>query len=491
MMSSDRVVARAARLRRLRDTDAGLALLRADLLPVLVAVLAERFTGTRRSWPSAEFLELLSDDLDVLRDAGFDLPRTAQDYLSEWVRQGLLIRRAGEAREEIIEPSPATARALRFAADLESPHSAVTSSRLGNLAELLGRLAIDTDPEQASRLETLQRQRDLLDAEIAAVEAGRYTPLSDDLALEQLTEILHLAAEIPDDFGQVSAALEELNRGLREQIIGQSGSRGDILDEVFAGVDLLENSEAGRTFAAFHSLVLDPEQAVALDQAVDSVLSRDFTAALTRDEVVFLRRLLTTLQRESTSVRQVMTGFSRSLRRFVETHAYREHRRLATALAEAQSAAVAASRVARPFDPSGYVLDSSSVPIRSISSWSLHNPADVRTAQPVTEHVAAPLDLALLRRKVRESEIDFAELRGAVVDVLRRRPVASIADVLSEHPASQGLASVVGLLLLAHSAGSRADGVEDLTWCAVTGAPRSVSVARYVFHDVPDEWRTA
>lgn len=490
-MTSDRVVARAVRLRRLRDADAGLALLRADLLPVLVAVLAERFSGTRRSWPSAEFLESFSDDLDVLRDAGFDLPRNAQEYLSEWVRQGFLIRRAGEAREEIIEPSPATARALRFAADLESPHSAVTSSRLSNLADSLARLAIDTDPEQASRLETLHRQRELLDAEIAAVEAGRYTPLPEDLALEQLAEILHLAQEIPDDFGQVSAALEDLNRGLREQIVGQMGSRGDILDEVFAGVDLLENSEAGRTFAAFHALVLDADRAVALDEAVSTVLSRGFTSALTRDEVLFLRRLLTTLQRESTSVRQAMTGFSRSLRRFVETHAYREHRRLATALAEAQAAALAASRVARLFDPSGYVLDSSSMSIRSISAWSLHNPADVRTAQPVTEHVAEPLDLARLRMQVRESEIDFAELRGAVVDVLSRRPVASVADVLGEHPASQGLASVVGLLLLAHSAGSRASGVERLGWRAATGAPRTVSVARYVFHHVPDEWRTA
>ena len=481
-MTSDRVAAHAAGLRRLRETDTGLALLRSDLMPVVVGVLAERFAGTERSWPSAEFLEQLGADLDVLRDAGFELPRNAQEYLSEWVRQGYLIRRAGEARAETVEPSPATRRALRFASDTESPHSAVTSSRLTNLAEQLARLAIDTDPEQASRLESLHRQRDALDAEIAAVEAGNYNPLADDLALEQLAEILHLAAEIPGDFTQVSTGLEDLNRGLREQIIGQSGSRGDVLEDVFAGVDLLETSEAGRTFAAFHALVLDPERAVALDDAVMSVLNRGFTAALNRDEIVFLRRLLTTLQRESTSVRAVMTGFSRSLRRFVETHAYREHRRLAAALGKAQSAALDASRLLRPFDSSGYVLDSSSFPIRSISAWRLHNPADVRTATPVTAHESAPLDLAILRHQVRQSEIDFAELRAAVIDVLD--------EVLADHPATQGLASVVGLLMLAHTAGTQSAGTERVGWRATSGQPRTVRVSRYVFDQVPADWRT-
>lgn len=490
-MSSERVAARAVGLRRLREADAGLQLLRADLLPVAVSVLQERFPTTRRTLAAVEFIGLLSDDLDVLRDAGFDLPRTAQEYLSEWVRQGLLVRRAGEGREETVELSPSAQRALRFAAELESPHSAVTSSRLTNLAEQLARLALETDPEQESRLESLRRQRDALNAEIAEVEAGRYQPMPDELALEQLAEILHLAGEIPGDFAQVSDALEQLNRGLRERIIGQAGSRGDVLDEVFAGVDVIENSEAGRTFAAFHALVLDPERAVALDDAVSTVMSRGFTAALTRDEVVFLRRLLTTLQRESTGVRSVMTGFSRSLRRFVETHAFREHRRLADALAEAQAAALAASRVARPFDSSGYVLDASSFGIRSIGGWSLHNPADVRTADPVVAHHSAPLDLESLRAQVRESEIDFDELRAAVVDTLQRRPIATVAEVLDDHPATQGLASVVGLLLLAHATGSIAAGVESLRWQSASGHARSVSVSRYLFHEVPEDWRKA
>lgn len=140
---------RAASLRRMRESDAGLALLRADLFPVLAAVLAEHLGGTQRVRPAVEFLELLTVDLDLLRDAGFDLPRSAPEYLTEWVRQGILVRRAGEAREETVELSPAAQVAVRFASGLAAQRSAVTSSRLANVSDLLARLARGTDPDPA------------------------------------------------------------------------------------------------------------------------------------------------------------------------------------------------------------------------------------------------------------------------------------------------------------------------------------------------------
>jgi len=489
VVTQDQVVGRAAALRRLRESDAGLALLRADLFPVLAAVLAEHLGGTQRVRPAVEFLDLLGVDLDLLRDAGFDLPRSATEYLTEWVRQGILVRRAGEARDETVELSPAAQVAVRFAAGLASQRSAVTSSRLANVSDLLARLARETDPEQSTRLAALREQRDELDAEIAAVEEGRFTPLAQDAAREQLDEILRLASEIPGDFAKVSDDLERLNHGLRERIINQQGTRGDVLDEVFAGVDLIEESDAGRSFRAFHDLVLDAERATAFDAAVAGVLARPFTSSVAPSELAFLRRLLTTLQQESSQVRLVMTGFSRSLRRFVESRAYHEHRRLADALAAASSAALEAARAVRPYEATGYTLDASSIPLSSIGGWSLHNPADVRSAEPVVTRPSGELDLDALRRQVRESEIDFAELRRAVVEAVDRLGPVTVGQVLAAHPATQGLASVVGLLLLADTAGTRVPGEEELSWTTAAGTARTVRAGRYLFDHSPSDWR--
>lgn len=488
-MAAGSVVALASTLRRMRD-DAGLLVLRADLLPVLVAVLHEHLGGTTRVLPAVDLIEALTEDLSELRGAGFDLPRTAADYVSEWVRQGVLVRRASTGRDETVELSPSAQQAVRFVAGLDVPRSSVTRSRLANVADLAGQLARDTDPTPESRLEALVLARDRIDAEIDAVQHGTFTAVADDLARERLDEIIRLAAEIPGDFARVSADFEALNRELRERIINQPGSRGDVLDSIFDGVDLIEESDAGRSFAAFYALLLDPSLSASLDDAVTSIMERDFAATLTRQEAYFLRHLLTALQSESGQVRTVMTGFSRSLRRFVETHAYREHRRLADALAEARSAAFQASRVTRPQDGIGVDLPGSSMALSSIGTWSLRNPADVRTAEPVLARDSGPLDLEALRQQVRESEIDFAELRAAVVDTLDRQPVATIGDVLASHPATQGLASIVGLLVLAESAGSLAAGVETLTWARGGGQHRTVRAHRYLFREVPDEWRT-
>ena len=57
-MAAGSVVALASTLRRMRD-DAGLQVLRADLLPVLVAVLHEHLGGPTRVLAAVDFIEAL------------------------------------------------------------------------------------------------------------------------------------------------------------------------------------------------------------------------------------------------------------------------------------------------------------------------------------------------------------------------------------------------------------------------------------------------
>ena len=479
------VVGSAVNAQRLGQL-AGLKLLRAELMPVLVAVLGPRFAD-RRIWPVGEFLTLLAEDLDDLRAAGFVLPRAFQEYLSEWIRDGMLIRRASQAREETVELSASASDALRFVRGLAMPQSTVTSSRLSNVAELLGALARDTDPVPASRLDALLAQRAVLDAEIAKIESGEYEPLSPVTALERLREILRLASEVPGDFAKVADELDRLNHALREQIINNASSRGAVLEKVFAGVDLIESSEAGRTFAAFHGLLLDPALADAFDAAVDAVLARAFATGLGHSEMTFLRHFLTGLQRDSEQVRQTLTSFSKSLRRFVETQEYREHKRLAEALSGAEAAVLAALRKSSSIRSVGYAIDLTSVPIASLGSWILHNPADVRTATEVAEHRTAELDIAELRAAVRLTEIDFSELQANIDETIAAQGTATIADVLDRFPATQGLASVVGLLVLAVAQATPATGWERWAWTSGTGRQRTVSGPRYVFSMRGDE----
>ncbi|MCL2632043.1 MAG: DUF3375 domain-containing protein [Coriobacteriia bacterium] len=463
--------------------------MRRDTMPVIAAVLGEHLGGQQRVRTVAELLELMENDLFELRGRGFDLPRTAQEYLSDWVSSRLVIRRPSEGREETVELSPSAQSALRFIASIESPSSSVTSSRLATVTSLLSSLARETDPDPTSRLEALIKERESIERSIQEVEAGRYEPMTTAMALERIAEIMTLANEVPGDFARVSEDIEQLNRSLRDQIIRQAGTRGSVLDQVFAGVDAIDNSDAGQSFNAFYSLVLDPERANNFDESVEAILSRDFALTLTDTEVAALRRWLSVLQSESSRVRNVMTSLARSLRRFVESHAYLEQRRLTEAVNEAKNVLHQVSKQLRPQTQAGYELASSSIPISSISSWNLLNPADTQVQRKVKVIDDQPLDLEELRRQIRLSEIDFGELRQSVIQVLDKQAVASISEILDSHPATQGLASVIGLIVLADTVGLASPEIDVLSWQSSEGQTHTAETGRRVFHTIPDDWR--
>jgi hypothetical protein len=491
-VDAPRVAGTASRLRTIIDAaDPSLAILRGDLMPATVAILTERLGGLTRQMAAAEFLDQLAADLDELRGLGFQLPRAASEYFADWVRMRILVRRPGTGRDETVELSPEAQDAIKYAVGLGSRRSRVTASRLANVSDLLARLARDTDTRQEERLQALLAERAVIDEQIRQVEAGEYRPIDDDTAIERLDEVLRLASEIPDDFARVSADFDTLNHDLREKIISSEGSRGDVLEQVFDGVDLIDESDEGKTFDAFYDMVLDPERAAVIDESIAHVLGRDFAATLTAQERSFLRGFLSALQRESNQVRSAMTGFARSLHAFVQTRAYQEHQQLTRAIAEAQSLLLELAHRANLISRTGYALPATAMSPSSVGAWTLYNPGDVRTVDPVKSSPVGTLDFAALQRQVRLSEIDFRELQTNVCDTLSRRQPATIGEVLAEHPATQGLASVVGLLTLAQSAGIVGSGTETLTWRSVSGAERVVAATRHLFTEVPDGWVVA
>ncbi|WP_394216383.1 DUF3375 domain-containing protein [Brachybacterium vulturis] len=456
-------VARALENRALFEGYGVLKLLRTDHAPTTLGLLGEHLAGNVRTRTAADLYDLLTADLEELRFHGLDLPRTAQQYCASWVSQGFLTRRA--AREERTEEFALTEEAhgaLRVIDQLHTPRDAVTRSRLALLTERLAALARDTDPDAAGRLDALRTERDRLEEQIATVLELGADPLPPAQALEAAEELYSLAIDVPSDFTRVRGELERLHRRLRLDLVEHEGSQGEILEQLFLGVDAIEDSEAGRSFAAFHSMLIDPIQESRFHEAVDALASRPFVARFGRERILYLQSYLSRLQRESHQVRHAMIDLSRSLREFVRSRQFEEFRALADRLRRPQRIGLEIAPHVRPHMKLGVALTLSTFTPRSIGQLRLLVPSDVTAEDDFAPAAAgAVLDLEALRATVRESEIDLAELTDAVDDVLTRRPSATIAEVLQEHPATQGLASIVGLLVLAHRHGERTPEAED------------------------------
>jgi hypothetical protein len=163
-------------------------------------------------------------------------------------------------------------------------------------------------------------------------------------------EIIALADGLTGDFRRVRDQFEALNRDLRASIMDDGSTRGEVLESLFAGADLIADSEAGRTFAAFWRLLTDPEQSSALDQAVDEVLSRGFSGSLESRERRFLLRLTRTLLDQGGMVHEVLRNLARSLKNFVQSREYLEQRRVNQVLREAQRASLALKEKVKAFE---------------------------------------------------------------------------------------------------------------------------------------------
>lgn len=440
-------------------------LLAADNGPVVIALLQAHLYEGERSLPASIFHERIERELERLRNAGEEWPKSAVHYVADWLAAGYLERRFPPgSREEDYELTTATVEAIRFVSGQVRPHSAATESRLGLVIGALAQLSSDTDSDKQRRIAGLRAEQARIEAEIAAIEGGAMQVLPAAAALERTREVIALADGLAGDFRRVRDEFENLNRELRERIMDSDGNRGEVLDALFAGIDLISDSEAGRTFTAFWRLLTDPVQSSTLEEALDQLMSREFVHALAPAERRFLLHITRTLLEQGGKVHEVLQSFARSLKHFVQTREYMEQRRINDLLRKAQRAALALKDEVKATDTLHYTLPLTSSKLSSLSQWVLHDPALQALPDRMADADPVAIDLDTVGGLVAQSEIDFRSLGANVRAVLAQHTQASVGDVLVRFPATQGLGSVLGLLALGSRHGLVGSATETVEW---------------------------
>ena len=504
---SDAVSARKEAYEQLRRASTW-RLLAATKAPAVLAILQSVFPAGDRRLPRSELVARVGAHLALLHDedpAPADAAdatdgdddgaesrggRSAADYVDGWVREGYLTRRDDPQRTETtFEPSPATIDAIQFIASLEEHRPTTTESRLTLVVQQFERLAHETETDRDVRLADLQRQRERVEAQIRELAEGELMLPSEEASTDRLRDILQIASELSGDFLQYREDLRAVDLHLREQILSPETSRGEILEQLLAGDDLLGQSSVGRTFTAFFRMLNDPGQTRTAQELVDRLLERDFARSLSRDERERLANVFSDLYDPAQEVLDVKTELYRSLARFVRSQDFRQHRVLLEALQEAQGVALAQKDEVATRTPFPLELDLSRVQLSSVSQHRLKDPTDPGAPAEAEVHDATALSVEVLADLVRANDIDLVGLTGHVNDVRGRSGQASIGDVLREQPAQQGLASVIGLMFLATSHAQEREGsTEIITWQELDGNVYAAKVPSFYFlDDVPVE----
>lgn len=479
------VLSLALAFKRLIESDSALGMLRADNLPVMAAVLGTHLGKPGAAIPTDELHERIEADLDELRDY-FELgDKRGKAFCDDWRRKGVLERRpASAARGEIYELSAAGFDAIRIIEQLRTPPTTTTQSRLVSLSQAVHNLAVETDPDQSRRLAQLEAEKNRIEQQIELIRQGEgeRTLLDDRMASERVRDILQQATGLPGDFARVRGRFEELNHELRVSILESDESQSRVLDEIFRGVDLIASSDEGKTFAAFAALLREPEHAAMFDEDISQILDRDFAEGLSLEERQALRLLMRHMKIGARDVQQTLSEFTRGLRNYVFSREFQTDRALLVLTREALSQAASITSVCKPTTNMDITLELPSVRMTSVGDIHLHDPEEFVTGEELDIAQATDIDYSMLVALARESEIDVTELVDNVNAALDVHSPVTVAEVLAQFPATQGVASVVGLVSLAVNHGERVPGENDiLDWVGFDEVGRSATVARWRF----------
>jgi hypothetical protein len=474
-------IKRIAQLRQLRERPLW-KLLASDNASLVLALLQKLLLQQDKVLPASALNEILAQELLELKRSGEDMPQKPQAYVAAWLAEGWLTRRLPlGAPEEEYELTTEAITAIRFLEGVLQPRSAATESRLASVIQQLTKLAEETNPDPTSRRKALLAERARIDRELDLLGRGAVETLDPERALERAREVIALADELAADFRRVRDDFDQLNRQLRADLLNNEGSRGQVLEQLFAGMDLIGETQAGKSFYAFWRLLTDLEQSTIFSESLTEVCTREFAMQLDPIERRFLRNLTNKLLDEGGNVHQVLQSFSRGLRTFVQSRDYLEQRRFTAVLRESQRDALAAKDQLRPNQDIGFRLWLTSAKIRSTSQWRLFDPTERMKDAVMEDAPASSVNLHDIAALVRNSEIDFALLKRNIQDRLQHSNVVSIEELLRFYPATQGLGTVVGYIYLATRHGQITPSHLEVSWTGMDAKHRSARVPAVYF----------
>lgn len=431
----------------LRTQHPAWVLLRSNNAALVLSFLGRVFVDANvGDLPASELAGELDDELFALnqRLGEGTFPKAAAAYLDDWADpdHGWLRKfypsGSDEARYDL---APAVEKALGWVRELRVREFIGTESRLNTIFELLRQMVFGADDDPERRLVELRRRRAELDEEIARAEAGEVAVLDAVSQRDRYQQFSRTARELLSDFREVEENFRRLDRRLREQIAGWSGSKGALLDEALGSRNSIAESDQGRSFQAFYDFLLSHQRQSELTDLLDRL--GDIEHLPGQDER--LTRIhfdwIDACERTQTTVRLL----SEQLRRFLDDQVWLENRRVFDLLRGIEAKALKARDAANP--PVTMEMDDTGISVnlpteRPLYHETMTTPIDNRSIEQGRDD----FDASAL---VSQLYVDREVLVRRVLGSMGRRAQVGLREVVASEPLEQGLAELVGYLSLA------------------------------------------
>ena len=272
--------------------------------------------------PWEDAVELLADIFaEHANDATFEIAPAddhspaARKEMRRWLKLGLVVERDGQ-----LMATDGLERALHFLGELEDRTMTSTASRLATVQREIENLEAKLNSNQESRIESIRERIRDQEEELAAVESGEFEVLSGTPAQEGIREIHQLALSLRADFRRVEDSYRDADQRLRQRILSEGSHRGEIVDNLLDSYDDLVQTPEGQVFESFHEQLVKPVELNRMKGRLKSILQNDETPhSLDRRQRHELRTLIPNLVTESRGVMNARSRSERDVRSFLKS----------------------------------------------------------------------------------------------------------------------------------------------------------------------------
>jgi flagellar motility protein MotE (MotC chaperone) len=432
------------------ETNGVFRILRKDRAAFMLGFLHDQFKRRHQvDIGQSRLCDELSAYADFIRlaEGGEDPKREPTSYLDEWANDGFLRKfyPPGSA-EACYDLTPDSERALEWLSELARRSFVGTESRLLALFEALKDLAFGAAYDPEERKAELERQRAAIDAELARLEKGDAPTLDPTKILERYYGVEDAARRLLADFKQVEQNFRDLDRETKERVIASEGARGQVLKEVFEHRDAIVSSDQGKSFQAFWGFLMSIETREELVDLIHRITELEVVRKANRGFP--LDSLDQRLVAAGARVQNMTHRLNGELRRFLDERARSESKRVGE-LIEAFKRLALQQREDPPLRRAFMSIEGDSE-LSLVMDRPLYEPElpVIITQQPLSTGQPAASADALFDL----DRIDLSALAGNIRSCLMDSGQASLAEVASRFPVTQGTAELLGYLDLAATA---------------------------------------
>ena len=433
----------------LRSRNAAWRLLAADQASFIAAFFYREFLAeNRRAVEEQQLLSDLEDFIYDLRRAEDEVSfiRPAREYLDTWSDpQHAWLRRFYARSDEVCYDLTASAqKAVEWLYSLRKQSFVGTESRLRTVFDLLHEIARETDPDKEKRRVWLVAQRERLDQEIAAIDGGQEIRVMDAVQVKE--RFLHAAStaqSILADFREVEENFRALEQRLLERIVTWKQGKGELLEQFFADRDIIEESEQGKSFAAFWKYLMASSNREDFSRTMEQVMEvKDLSAS---EAAADFRHIDREWARAASAVQSTIIQLSRQIRRYVDENYLQEERSIYGLISQLEEKALQV----RDKVPQGPFMELDGISPRV--ELPLDRPLFVPPRRPQLENqlLEAGASEGSVEALFNQVYVDKERLRRNIRQLLRDKPGVTLAEVLEAYPLQQGLTELLTYMVLA------------------------------------------